>query len=61
MAIKKHSEESYSDSEDEYVKARVGNVPEKWYDNEEHFGYDEKGKKVANQTETLIGKLLKQH
>ncbi len=59
MVDRKRSQESYSDSEDEYIKARVGNVPEKWYDNEEHFGYDEKGKKVANQTETQINKLLK--
>lgn len=61
MAQRKKSQESYSDSEDEYIKARIGNVPEKWYNNEEHFGYDEKGKKVANQTETLISKLLKQN
>jgi hypothetical protein len=59
MANKKHSTESYSDSEDEYIKSWVGNVPEKWYDNEEHFGYDEKGNKVANNTESVINKLLK--
>lgn len=48
MTIKNISKESYSDSEDEYINSWVGNVPEKWYDNEEHFGYDEKGWKVNN-------------
>lgn len=59
MVQKKNSIESYSDSEDEYIKSRIGNVPERWYNKEEHFGYDEKGKKVENKTETQINKLLK--
>ena len=44
--LKKKSD--FSDSEEEYVQSRVGEVPEQWYDRLSHFGYNEKGQKVAS-------------
>ena len=60
MADKK-SIESYSDSEEEYIQSRIGNVPSQWYNKEEHFGYDPKGEKVKNLQTSQITKLLEQH
>jgi hypothetical protein len=38
-----------SDSEDEEVKNRIGNVPLSWYDEEDHIGYDIYGKKIGKK------------
>lgn len=38
---------SYEDSSDEEVRARIGRVPLKWYENYKHIGYDVNAKKVA--------------
>lgn len=38
-----------SDSEDEVVNNRIGNVPLSWYDDEEHIGYDIYGKPIGKK------------
>lgn len=38
-----------SDSEDEVIQARIGEVPHQWYKKEEHFGYTQEGKAFKKQ------------
>ncbi len=38
-----------SDSEDEPLKNRIGNVPIEWYANEDHIGYDVYGKAIMRK------------
>lgn len=45
-----------SDSEDEVVQARIGDVPHQWYQKEEHFGYTEDGKPLAKKNNS--GKIM---
>lgn len=52
-------QEFSSDSDDEYVKSRIGKVPLEWYQKEQHLGYTEKGKSVPKLEEgTQLDKLL---
>jgi len=39
----------YSDSEDEEMPNRIGNVPLHWYDEEDHIGYDIYGNKIIRK------------
>lgn len=43
-----HNLAAESDSEDEAVLSRVGNIPFEWYDNEEHIGYDIYGNPILH-------------
>lgn len=38
-----------SDSEDEPLKNRIGNVPLEWYKDEDHIGYDVYGKPIMRK------------
>lgn len=38
-----------SDSDDEPMKNRIGNVPLSWYNDEDHIGYDVYGKPIARK------------
>ena len=40
------------DSDDEPERNRVGNIPLKWYDEEDHIGYDMAGEKVLKTLST---------
>merc|ERR1719326_1600494 len=40
------------DSDDEPERNRIGNVPLKWYDEEDHVGYDMAGEKVLKTLST---------
>lgn len=50
--------DSFSDSEEDYIKSWVGHVPEEWYQKHPHFGYDVKGLWVEQQKDSVINKLL---
>ncbi|MCQ2817220.1 MAG: hypothetical protein MJ252_08150 [archaeon] len=51
--------DSYSDSSDEEVLVRTGDVPIDWYDSYEHIGYDINSKKVQkNKSEDEIESFL---
>lgn len=39
----------YSDSDDEAMKNRIGNVPLWWYKDEDHIGYDVYGNKIMKK------------
>jgi len=39
----------FSDSDDEAMKNRIGNVPLEWYADEDHIGYDVYGNKIARK------------
>ena len=39
-------EYEYDTSDEEDTRNTVGNIPMKWYDDEEHVGYDWDGKKI---------------
>eukprot|EP01052_Picozoa_sp_SAG31_P024824 SAG31_NODE_2138_length_6353_cov_16.639111_3_plen_541_part_00 len=41
--------EDSSSSEDESMLNTVGNVPMKWYENEDHIGYDREGNRIARK------------
>eukprot|EP00461_Guttulinopsis_vulgaris_P001500 UN01500 len=40
---------NHSDSSDDDMKNRVGNIPMEWYDDEDHIGYDIYGNKIAKK------------
>lgn len=42
-------EGSSDDSEDDYTKVRIGNVPMEWYNQEKNLGYDVKGQVVERK------------
>jgi len=44
-----NNDQNLTDSEDEFVASRIGNVPHKWYEKEDHLGYDVKGKKFETE------------
>lgn len=49
---KKRVEEYSSDSSDEDVLVRTGNIPQKWYNDFDHKGYSLEGKKVIKNEES---------
>ncbi len=40
---------AFSDSDDEAMTNRIGNVPLEWYKDEDHIGYDVYGKPIAKK------------
>lgn len=47
--INNNQESDSDDTDDEIIKARIGKIPWKWYDNYKHFGYDSDLKKIQRQ------------
>jgi ribosome biogenesis protein ERB1 len=48
--IKTDEEKDSSSSEDESIVNTIGNVPMRWYEHEDHIGYDREGKKILRKT-----------